>query len=121
MARRKRLSVCTTPGCPQLTLDGKCTEHKQVAEQQRGSAAERGYSGKAWRFARRTVLRQNPICVVCKHEFATVADHWPTSRRELVAQGVTNPDAPCYLRALCASCHGRETAREQPGGWNRRG
>lgn len=120
MARRKRLSVCSVTGCPTLTDEGRCEVHKRAAEQQRGSAAERGYSGKAWRFARRTVLRQNPICVLCNREFATVADHWPTSRRELVAQGVTNPDAPRHLRALCASCHGSETAREQPGGWNRR-
>jgi 5-methylcytosine-specific restriction enzyme A len=120
MARRKQLSVCTTPGCPHLTLDGKCTEHKQAAEQQRGSAAQRGYSGKAWRTARRAVLRRDPICVVCKRAFATVADHWPDSRRKLVEQGVTNPDAPSRLRGLCAPCHGSETAREQPGGWNRR-
>lgn len=63
---------------------------------------------------------RDPICVVCGVAFATVADHWPTSRRELVEQGVANPDAPHRLRALCASCHGSETAREQPGGWNRR-
>jgi 5-methylcytosine-specific restriction protein A len=122
MARRKRLSVCTTPGCPHLTLDGKCTEHKQAAEQQRGSAAQRGYSGKAWRAARRAVLRRDPICVVCKRAFATVADHWPTSRRELVEQGVSDPDAVSRLRGLCHSCHSRETANnpEQAGGWNRR-
>jgi 5-methylcytosine-specific restriction protein A len=120
MARRKRLSVCTTPGCPHLTLDGKCTEHKRAAEQQRGTAAQRGYSGKAWRAARRAVLRRDPICVLCNTAPATVADHHPTSRRELVAMNVSDPDALYRLRGLCASCHGKATARESPGGWNRR-
>lgn len=60
------------------------------------------------------------MCVICHVERSTVADHWPTSRRHLVEQGVTDPDAPSRLRGLCASCHGTETAREQPGGWNRR-
>lgn len=119
--QRQALSICSVPGCPELTQGGPCATHKRAAEQRRGSAAQRGYSGKAWRFARRVVLRQNPICVLCEREFATVADHWPTSRRELVAQGVTDPDAPHRLRALCGPCHGSETAREQPGGWNRRG
>ena len=120
MARRLTLSVCSVAGCPELCTGGRCEQHKRKAEQQRGSAAERGYSGRAWRVARRAVLRRDPICVVCKQQFATVADHWPTSRRELIAQGVSDPDAPSRLRALCAPCHGSETAREQPGGWNRR-
>jgi 5-methylcytosine-specific restriction protein A len=62
------------------------------------------------------------VCVLCKRAFATVADHWPTSRRELVEQGVTNPDAPSRLRGLCGPCHSRETANnpDQAGGWNRR-
>lgn len=117
--RRGALSVCSVPGCPTLAR-GRCDEHKRTAERQRGSAAERGYGGAAWTIARRTVLMRDPICVVCKHAFATVADHWPVSRRDLVAQGVRNPDSPRHLRALCASCHGKETAREQPGGWNQR-
>jgi 5-methylcytosine-specific restriction protein A len=68
------------------------------------------------------VLRRDPICVVCKTAPATVADHHPVSRRELVAMKVSDPDAPSRLRGLCASCHSRETANspDQAGGWNRR-
>lgn len=120
MARRKRVSVCSVAGCPTLTQDGRCDAHKRAAEQQRGSAAERGYSGAAWSQARRIVLRRDPICVLCGRAFSTIADHWPVSRKDLLAQGVRDPDAPHRLRGLCASCHGKETAREQPGGWNRR-
>jgi hypothetical protein len=49
-----------------------------------------------------------------------VPDHHPRSRRELIAAGVADPDADEYLRPLCAPCHNPETARNQPGGWNRR-
>lgn len=120
MARRRRARVCSTPGCPTLTATGRCEAHKKAAEQLRGTAAERGYSGKAWRFARRTVLRRDPVCTVCGVAFSTVADHYPISRRDLVAMGVANPDTPDRLRGVCGPCHSSETAREQPGGWNRR-
>lgn len=117
---RQRLSVCSVSGCPVLTEGGRCPDHRRTADRQRGTAAERGYNSKTWRFVRRAVLRRDPICVVCGREFATVADHWPTSRKDLIAQGVKDPDALSRLRGLCAGCHGSETAREQPGGWNRR-
>lgn len=118
--RQGAQSVCSVPGCPTLA-NGRCDEHKRAADRQRGSAAQRGYNSKAWRAVRRAVLRRDPICVLCQRAFSTVPDHWPDSRRDLIAQGVTDPDALHRLRGLCASCHGRETAREQPGGWNRRG
>ncbi|MEU8131949.1 hypothetical protein [Streptodolium elevatio] len=54
--------------------------------------------------------------MLCAHP-ATVADHFPSSRRQLIAAGVADPDAPERLRALCSPCHNRETAKRQPGGW----
>jgi 5-methylcytosine-specific restriction protein A len=67
------------------------------------------------------VLERDPLCVVHlergDHVLATVADHYPRSRRELEALGL-DPNDPEYGRGLCASCHSRETARHQPGGWN---
>jgi hypothetical protein len=44
-------------------------------------------------------------------EPATDVDHEPP-RRELVAAGVTDPDAEQYLTALCHSHHSRKTARQ---------
>lgn len=119
MPRPKRLTVCTHPGCPLLTAASRCDEHQRAADAARGTAAERGYGGKAYRFGRRAVLRRDPVCVLCHTAPATVADHYPVSRRELLAMGIRNPDAPDRMRGLCASCHGRETAELQPGGWNR--
>lgn len=66
---------------------------------------------------REGVLARDPICKVCRRAPSTVADHFPLSRRELVAAGL-DADDPERGRGLCKPCHDRETARLQPGGWN---
>lgn len=111
----RALKTCPTPGCPELVPSGRCDGCTARAEQARGTAAQRGY-GSRWARKRRAYLTAHPICLLCGG-IASVADHYPTSRRDLVAQGVADPDADHRLRPLCASCHGRETAQHQPGGW----
>ena len=118
MARAKQ--VCPVQGCAELTDGGRCTDHRREADRARGTSTQRGYNSAQWRAIRRAVIRRDKTCVVCKAVPATVADHYPYSRKQLLAMGITNPDAPQRLRGLCASCHGSETAREQPGGWNQR-
>jgi 5-methylcytosine-specific restriction protein A len=120
MPRPRALTVCTIPGCPTLTDTGRCTAHRREADRARGTAAERGYSGNEWTRARAAVLTRDPQCVLHCGRPSTVADHWPTSRRELIAQGVTDPDAPHRLRGICQPCHSTETAHHQPGGFNQR-
>jgi 5-methylcytosine-specific restriction enzyme A len=119
----RALKVCCTPGCPNLTPGGRCADCKRESDRARGTSAERGYNsaGHLRRF-RPGVLERDQLCVLCEAEgrpptLATVADHWPLSRRELIAQGL-DPDDPERGRGLCAGCHNRETARHQPGGWN---
>jgi 5-methylcytosine-specific restriction protein A len=90
--------------CPAHAADGRA-----AADARRPSAAERGY-GAAWRRRRAEFLAANPICCLCGGP-ATVPDHWPRTRRELVAAGVVDPDADVYLRPLCERDHNRETAR----------
>lgn len=118
MSRPRRLTVCTQPGCPTLTDSGRCDKCRRDADAGRGTAAERGYGGRAWRVNRRAVLRRDRVCVICHDAPATVSDHYPQSRKELLALGVTDPDAPHRMRGLCQPCHSRETAQHQPGGWN---
>jgi hypothetical protein len=74
------------------------------------------------------VLAKHPRCVCAgecgKHDtlcaaVATVADHHPLERDELVAAGL-NPNDPRHGRGLCAPCHGGKTARTRPAGWNDR-
>ena len=117
------LTVCPTPGCPQLTPGGRCGTCRRKAEAERGTAAQRGYDNQ-----HRTIFRPKVLAragYICQANLpgcagtATVADHYPLSRRELVEAGL-NPNNPKYGRALCKPCHDRETARNQPGGWNQR-
>lgn len=112
---RKPRPPCSVPGCPELTSGGRCEAHRREAEQQRGSTAERGYATR-WQRIRRTYLYRNPWCLLCGG-MAQVADHFPESRRSLVARGVSDPDGASRLRPLCTQCHNRETAKRQPGGW----
>jgi 5-methylcytosine-specific restriction protein A len=112
------LRVCPTARCPNLTDGGRCVDCRAKASRLRGSASSRGY-GTAWARRRRAYLVRHPICTLCPRQ-ATVADHHPISRRDLVDAGVPDPDADHRLRPLCTPCHASETARNQPGGWNAR-
>jgi 5-methylcytosine-specific restriction protein A len=121
VASRRAYAVCSVPGCPEYTDRGRCDDHRRQAEQRRGSARQRGYGGQDWERARADVLTRDPVCVLCHTEPSRVADHWPTSRRELLQQGVPDPDAPARMRGVCRPCHSTATATspDQAGGWNR--
>jgi 5-methylcytosine-specific restriction enzyme A len=113
---------CPVPGCGELTAGGRCEEHKRAANRQRGTASQRGY-GQAHRDRFRAgVLERDVNCVLCIAEErwiqATVADHWPLGRDELVERGL-DPDDPANGRGLCASCHSRVTQQNprQAGGF----
>lgn len=128
MPRRGGYRVCTVPGCPAYTQGGgRCDDHRREAEQRRGSARQRGYGKQHEQRFRPAVLARDPLCVctseACGHRGpcrkpSVHADHWPYSRRELVAANL-DPNDPEYGRGLCQPCHATSTAREQPGGWNR--
>jgi len=113
------LQPCTTPGCPGRATTGRCPHCRAGRQLNRRlkveTAAERGY-GAAWRRLRRDYLQRHPVCVLCRR-MATIPDHYPRSRKQLLAAGVADPDADEYLRPLCDPCHRSETGRRQPGGW----
>jgi len=117
--RRRAPSVCSTPGCPELTTGGRCTTCTAAAEQRRGTSAERGYGTAHRTQFRAAVLRRDPECVLCHARPSRHADHYPRSRRELADAGL-DPTNPAYGRGLCGPCHSQETAQHQPGGWNAR-
>lgn len=116
----RALKVCPTPGCPELVTSGRCAAHRREAEQARGNATQRGYTGRGHRAFRAAVLDRDPLCVLCLTRgvtrLATVADHYPTSRRDLVAAGL-DPNDPSRGRGLCHVCHSKATAEHQPGGF----
>ncbi|MGC9544010.1 holin [Streptomyces sp. UG1] len=113
------------PRCRQIRKpDGSCSpqcakRRKAAGERARASSTQQGYGRDHRELFRKPVLARDPICVICGVEPSTDADHWPRSRKQLIAQGL-DPNDPQYGRGLCSTCHKRETARHQPGGWNRR-
>lgn len=127
-------SPCTRTGCPNLVHGGgRCPQcrldERRNSDDVRGSANARGY-GRAHRERfRRGVLRRDPYCrcTDAGHDHddgpclraSTVADHWPIDRRQLVRIGL-DPNDPRHGRGLCQACDAKQTARRQPGGWNRR-
>jgi len=126
VTRRARLRICNVPGCPEYTTTSRCDEHTRAADHARGTARQRGYDTGHEKHFRPAVLAREPRCV-CDDEThghdqpcgapSVHADHWPLSRRELVARNL-NPDDPKHGRGLCGPCHSKHTATEQPGGWN---
>ena len=103
----------TCPRCRRPVV-GPCPTCRARREQQAPSFT---YDTADWTKRRAAFLRANPFCCLCGAP-STVADHWPDSRRQLLRRGVTDPDSDHRLRPLCATCHGRETVRRQPGGFN---
>jgi 5-methylcytosine-specific restriction protein A len=108
---------CAAPGCGAHSTSprGRCPKH--LRKQPSAVAAE--YDDHWARRVRLPYLVANPACVLCGH-LATVADHWPDSRTQLVGSRVTDPDAWHRLRPLCVPCHGRETLKHQPSAWQYR-
>lgn len=114
------MRVCSVSGCPtiyQASEGSRCQAHRREGDRRRGTATERGYTGRGHQGFRRAVLQRDPICVLCDVAFSTVADHYPISKRDLIEQGLNSND-PQYGRGLCELCHNRSTAVEQPGGWH---
>ena len=112
------MRVCSQAGCPTLypTTEGsKCRAHRAAAERSRRPNGN-PYSTPGHRAFRATVLARDHICVLCHQAFATIADHYPITRRDLTEAGM-NPNDPAYGRGLCKPCHDRHTAATSPGGW----
>jgi 5-methylcytosine-specific restriction endonuclease McrA len=74
------------------------------------NAAAEGYDS-AWAKTRADYLRRHPLCGECGKPAKHV--HHRISRRVLVAQGVANPNADCWLEGLCVRDHMRETAQDR--------
>ena len=121
MAKKKRTKVCSTRGCPNIHKnDGAKCDTCQGEADRRHWEDTSDYSSAGHRRFRAAVLDRDPICVMPRcNQPATVADHHPRSRKDLIALHL-NPDDPQYGRGLCDRHHNQETARNQPGGWNAR-
>jgi 5-methylcytosine-specific restriction protein A len=102
------MAICSHPGCPTIVPHrGTCLAHR--TPDRRPTASARGYGAK-WRRNRARYLRAHPDCTLCPQP-ATVADHWPLTRRQLLDLGEQHPDGWHHLRPLCQRCHAIQTAK----------
>lgn len=112
----KPLRPCNKVGCPNLTRERYCANHKKLNNQydnHRGTAAHRGYGAK-WRKARITYLSKNLICLRCG-DIATVVDHITPHKGDIsLFWNVAN------WQPLCKTCHNRKTVKEDGGFGNRK-
>ena len=106
---------CGYPGCPELTYEEYCPEHKKkVAENYRkygrDERAQSFYESPAWKIARRKQLEAMPYCEEClkegKRVKATIVDHIVPIRRGGERYASSN------LQSLCWSCHSRKSVLE---------
>ena len=117
----KPAKPCAYAGCGALTHDRYCSAHARAVarqyDQQRGSAAARGY-GRRWQRLRLQFLQRHPLCEACKAEdrltAATVVDHIEPHRGDQRLFWDQN-----NWQALCKPCHDAKTARED-GRWGAR-
>jgi len=109
---------CRHIGCPHVTQDpsGFCQNHRHEyfeyrkrKDAERPNSAKRGY-GYAWKKARESWLRRNPLCVWCG-KIATIVDH-----KIPIKDGGPLLDERNF-QSMCFNCHeikeGRKHASRQ--------
>lgn len=114
----RALTICNAAGCTTKIPQGQgkcgpCRAQADAARRPHGNP----YSTAGHLAFRAAVLHRDPICVLCDIRVATVADHYPEERAQLVEMGL-DPNDPERGRGLCKQCHDEHTAKTSPGGWN---
>jgi 5-methylcytosine-specific restriction endonuclease McrA len=84
-----------------------CPAHGNISK--RLSYRQRGYT-KDFQAQRLKLLADSPSCSLCDQP-ATVADHHPIERAQLLLMEVKDPDDLEWLRPLCTKCHNIKSAR----------
>ena len=119
---RKPKGMCSYPGCPELTNDRYCREHKKQEDRRYDKESrpyKKLYNSSRWQRLRKQFLMKHPLCVECKKRDrvtpATVVDHViPHKGNEELFWSQEN------WQPLCKSCHDRKTAKED-GRWRKKG
>ena len=113
MSLARALSVCSRPGCPNLSTGGRCRECRRDADARRPTAHQRGYDHR-WVRTRAIFLADHPVC-----EDPAGCTDLATDVHHVDGKGPLGPRGhdPANLRALCHRHHSQRTALEQPGGW----
>jgi 5-methylcytosine-specific restriction protein A len=123
------MQVCPTKGCPTLTEGGPCQVHqkarRQVADQARGSAQERGYDYQ-WSLFSKRWRERFPVCGMradghvhldhsqCAREGRLNVQDTVTDHIHPLEQGGAKFDE-ANLQTLCRACNTRKDT-----GWGAR-
>lgn len=106
MSKRKSRQVCAEPGCPRLTFESYCPDHKP--EPWAGRRGWEGY-GPEYNALKRQVLREEPVCYLCAERPSQTADHViPRSQGGMTVRS--------NLRGACNPCHRIKSHREAVNG-----
>lgn len=103
---RKPKHPCRYPGCPNLTDETYCEEHRKVARRQydkyeRAPDVKKVY-GYQWSKIRDRYIRKHPLCEKCLVEGrSTLAEE--VHHKIPVKRGGTHDES--NLMSLCQSCH----------------
>ncbi len=110
---RKPKKPCRHPGCPYLTDESYCPDHKRLVaarynRYERTPEMKQRYNG-VWPAVRRRYITAHPLCEMCLREGRTTAAQEVHHIVPLADGGTHDED---NLMALCKSCHSRITALE---------
>lgn len=114
MPSRKRPAVCSTPGCPELTLAAHCAEHTT----ERGSTTERGLGHAHQQLrARWTPLVEGGLvgCARCERLIET-GEAWDLGHDDFDRSVYTGPEhRSCNRRTAAHSRDAREGGHSSGG------
>jgi 5-methylcytosine-specific restriction enzyme A len=106
-------AACKRSGCRGIVRNGVCSvcgplhkERRRLHDEQRGTAAQRGYDGR-WQRVRAAYLRAHPLCADCLDRGAVTP---ATDVHHVIPRRDGGEDVESNLRALCHSCHSKVTS-----------
>ncbi len=103
------LKPCAKQPCNELVERGRCAKHAPVADQQRGTANERGYDAD-WQRFRKWFISRHPLCADCE-ERGTVEAAREVHHVKKLAEFPALRLVESNCRGLCTPCHTIRTRR----------
>lgn len=103
---------CAYPGCPRLTTERYCPDHKTIASREYNQShrpTDRKLYGRRWVAIRNLYIQKHPLCERCleagRYVPATEVHH-----KQPLDKGGSNDES--NLQALCKPCHSAITITE---------